>query len=140
MTRYFRVSVGKDAAYLADALANNYVGTGWMINIDLTGQFADDWREFNKRFIPTLKETDHIESNVTAGLACGMTWTLGYTVSEGDVILVPTGQSSYRVARVTGPYTFTPGHGVVTQATRHVAPRHARAVLAERRTPQNTRK
>lgn len=109
MTRYFRVSVGKNAAYLADALANNYVGTGWMIEIDLTGRFPDDWRAFNKQYIPVVKVTDHIESNIGAGLACGMTWTLGYSVSEGDVVLVPTGKSSYRVARVTGPYAYAPG-------------------------------
>lgn len=109
MTRYFRVSVGKNAAFLPDALANNYVGTGWMLDVDLTGQFPDDWRAFNKRFVPLVRETDHIGTNIAAGLACGMTWTLGYLVSEGDVILVPTGRSNYRVARVTGPYVFAPG-------------------------------
>jgi restriction system protein len=108
MTRYFRVSAGKNAAFLSDALSGGYVGTNWMPGVDLTGEFPDDWRKFNKRFIPVVKETDHIETNIAAGLACGMTWTLGYDVSEGDVIFVPTGESSYRIARVTGPYTFTP--------------------------------
>lgn len=48
-------------------------------------------------------------SRVAAGLAAGMTWTAGRGISVGDLVLVPTGQSTYRVARVTGDYFYVKG-------------------------------
>lgn len=108
MTTYFRVSVGKNAAYLDQAIAGNFIGTGWLAGVDLTGAFPDDWREFNRRYVPTILEIGDVDSNIAAGLACGMTWTVARGIAEDDVVLVPTGRGTYRVARVVGPYHYAP--------------------------------
>jgi hypothetical protein len=101
MNRYFRVSAGKNAKYLDFALANNCIGTGWMAEVDLTGKFGDDWRDFNRELIPVLKQTDAIKSSIAAGLACGITWTVAQGLTKGDVVLVPTGVGTYRTAKIT---------------------------------------
>lgn len=109
MTRYFRVSVGKNAKFLDYAIANNCIGTDWMVDVDLSGKFGDDWRDFNKEFIPVVRVSDSIDSSIAAGLACGMTWTVARDIDNGDVVLVPTGQGTYRSAKVVGPYEYAPG-------------------------------
>ena len=109
MANFFRVSLGKNAQYLEDAEAHGYIGTGWLGDTDLTGEFPENWREFNKKFIPQLVNSGECGSNVAAGLAAGMTWTVAEAIKNGDLILVPTGTSQYKVARVTGPYFYEAG-------------------------------
>lgn len=41
MTRHYRVSVGRTAAFPSDALAGGFVGTSWMPDVNLAGQFPD---------------------------------------------------------------------------------------------------
>lgn len=108
MSRYFRVSAGKNAQFLGEALSGGWIGTGWLPNEDLTGQFPDNWRTFNAKWVPIIAEQDQV-SRVAAGLAAGMTWTVGNSINVGDYVLVPTGQSTYRVARVTGDYFYDKG-------------------------------
>lgn len=112
MVNFFRVSLGKNAQFLNDALAQGYIGTGWMADIDLTGAFPDNWRDFNKVYVPQLVASGECGSNVAAGLASGMTWTVAKYINEGDLVLVPTGSSKYKVARVTGPYVYVPGEPI----------------------------
>lgn len=109
VTKFFRVSLGKSALYLDDAIANDYIGTGWMNDVDLTGTFPDNWRDFNKVYVPHLVASGECGSNVAAGLASGMTWSVAQSIQTGDLVLVPTGTSQYKVARVTGPYFYAPG-------------------------------
>lgn len=112
MPKFFRVSLGKNAQYLEDALAHNYIGTGWMSDTDLTGSFPENWRDFNKVYVPKIVESGECGSNVAAGLASGMTWTVATFINEGDLVLVPTGSSKYKVARVTGPYFYAAGEAL----------------------------
>lgn len=106
--KYYRVSVGKNAQYLSEALSGNWIGTGWLQSHDLTGKFPDNWRDFNAKWVPVNAEEDQT-NRVAAGLAAGMTYTAGRGISVGDIALVPTGLGTYRVARVTGDYYFAKG-------------------------------
>ncbi|HLP22999.1 MAG TPA: endonuclease NucS domain-containing protein [Microbacteriaceae bacterium] len=108
MVRYFRVSVGKNAQFLAEALAGGWIGTGWLPSHDLTGKFPDNWRDFNAKWVSVIADEDNT-NRVAAGLAAGMTYTAGKTIASGDVVLVPTGQGSYRVGKVTGDYLYVKG-------------------------------
>lgn len=112
MAKFFRVSLGKNAQYLDDALEHGYIGTGWMVDTDLTGTFPENWRDFNKVYVPEIVASGECGSNVAAGLASGMTWTVASFINEGDLVLVPTGSSKYKVARVTGPYVYVPGQPI----------------------------
>ena len=49
------------------------------------------------------------KSRVAAGLACGSLWTVGRGIAEGDLVISPNGQGTYRAARVVGPYSYVDG-------------------------------
>lgn len=110
MTKFYRVSLGKSGVNAAQAKSEGWVGTGWMSNIDLTGAFPSEWRDFNKKYIPIAMDTDGIKSRVGAGLACGMTWTVSKGLEEGDFVLSTTADgSSFQIGRVAGPYFYARG-------------------------------
>ena len=104
MTKYFKCALGPGGAFFSQASAESWVGTGWLDSIDLTGRFTDNWRDFNREFIPVAIEQFGMNSRVSAGLACGQTWTLGFGLNKNDLIVSPNGQGQYQVGRITGDY------------------------------------
>lgn len=109
MTRYFKCALGQGAAHFPKALAESWVGTGWLENLDLSGRFKDNWRDFNKEFIPIAMDEYGMKSRVSAGLACGQTWTLCFGLGKNDLIVSPNGQGQYQIGRITGDYYFQAG-------------------------------
>jgi restriction system protein len=109
MTRYYKCALGPGGSFFAQASAESWVGTGWLDSIDLTGKFPDNWRDFNKEFIPVAMEKFGMGSKVSAGLACGQTWTLGFGLSKNDLIVSPNGQGQYQIGRITGDYFYEEG-------------------------------
>lgn len=109
MTKYFKCALGPGGSFFAQALAESWVGTGWLDSVDLTGKFPDNWRDFNKEFIPIAMEQFGMTSRVSAGLACGQTWTLGFGLSRNDLIVSPNGQGQYQIGRITGDYFYEAG-------------------------------
>ncbi len=109
MTRYYRVSLGKGGVYAPDAVAQGWVGTGWMADLDLTGKFPAVWKEFNRDYIPVIMASGESTNKIGAGLACGMTWTVAEGLSEGDVVLSSNGKGYFHVGKITGAYFYAPG-------------------------------
>jgi restriction system protein len=108
VTSYYRLMLGRASAYVDVCVEHGYVGADFDIHEDLSGKLPDDWREFNKRFIPVFMANVPGKTKVVAGLACGMLWTISKGMQEGDVVLTPTGTGSYHVGQVTGPYYYAP--------------------------------
>lgn len=110
---YFRIYAGAKNVYAAECYEKGFIGC-WMDvepEPDLTGRLPDDWREFNKQFIPVYIESNSAKSKVAAGLACGSTHTICKGMAVGDVVLCPTGTGSYYVGEVDSEYVFEPdGH------------------------------
>jgi restriction system protein len=48
-------------------------------------------------------------SKVSAGLACGQTWTLGFGLGKNDLIVSPNGQGQYQIGRIAGDYFYEAG-------------------------------
>ena len=109
MKKYFRVMLGKGSAYAESSFAGGYIGADFKIQEDLTGKLPDEWRDFNKRFIPVYLEAHPDKGKISAGLACGALWTIGKGISTGDLILSPNGTGTYRVAEIVGDYQYAPG-------------------------------
>lgn len=109
MKAYYRVMLGKKSAYAAECFAGGYVGADFLPNEDLSKSLPDEWRAFNKKYIPVYLAGHPGKSKVTAGLACGALWTICKGVNVGDVVLCPDGAGSYRVGEVTGGYYYAPG-------------------------------
>ena len=109
MTDYYRIMAGRRSAYIDECVDGGFIGGDFDIEQDLTASLPEDWREFNRTYIPILMTKFPGKTKVAAGLACGMLWTISKGLNEGDVVLTPTGTGSYQVGQVTGPYFYAPG-------------------------------
>lgn len=109
MKSYYRLMLGKSHIHAKDCFLGGFVGTDFDLGVDLEGKLPDEWREFNKEFIPIFLEREPEKSRISAGLACGAIWTVSKGMVDGDVILCPDGQGRYRVGEISGDYYFAPG-------------------------------
>lgn len=109
MKSYYRVMLGRKSAYAEDAHKGNYIGAGFIKDKDLTSHLADSWRDFNKQFIPIFLEQNPDKTKVSAGLACGMLWTICKGIKIGDIIFCPDGKGNYYIGEVTGVYEYHNG-------------------------------
>lgn len=105
MKRYCRVILGKAHSFAKECHDGGFVGVDFNFNQDLTGKFPEDWRKFNKEFVPVL--IDHgYTSKVSAGLACGMTWTLCAGLNIGDIVLSPSGHDTFYAGTIASGYSY----------------------------------
>lgn len=109
MKRYNRVMLGRGGQFADECLKEGYIGVDFDIPMDLTEHLPEDWREFNREFIPVLLEYVPSKSKVSAGLACGMLHTLCKGLKTGDTVLCPNGKGVYYVGEITGDYYYAPG-------------------------------
>ncbi|HMS07867.1 MAG TPA: endonuclease NucS [Pyrinomonadaceae bacterium] len=109
MKSYYRVMLGKGSVHIDDCLAGGFIGTDFDIHQDLTGRLPDNWRSFNKEFIPIFLAANPDKTKIGAGLACGALWTVSKGLKGDDVVLCPDGSGRYRLAEVTGDYYYAAG-------------------------------
>lgn len=109
MKSYYRIMLGKKSIYAQKAHEGNFIGADFDLDIDLTNRLPDNWREFNKQFIPRYLEKHPDKTKVAAGLACGFLYTIARGILIGDIILSPDGKGSYYVGEVTTDYLYKKG-------------------------------
>lgn len=109
MTRCYRVFLGQGAKHAEQALHEGWVGTGWLEDVNLEGGFHENWKDFNVEYIPKVMESNHVNSKVAAGLACGMTWTLGRGLAIGDTVVSSDRNSVFHIGKITGTYKHEKG-------------------------------
>jgi restriction system protein len=108
MKNYVRVMLGKKSLHAAECFAGGFIGADFGIKQDLTGRLPDEWRPFNKEFIPVYLAAHPEKTRVAAGLSCGFLWTICKGIKRGDWVLCPDGDGSYRVGEVTSDYEYVP--------------------------------
>ena len=109
MKNYYRVMLGPKSVHAAECFAGHFIGTDFDINQDLTTKLPDEWRAFNKEFIPVFLAAHPDKTKIGAGLACGALWTVSKGIQKGDVVLCPDGAGKYRVGEVKEGYYYEPG-------------------------------
>lgn len=109
MKNYYRVMLGQKSVYAGECLPGNFIGTDFGLSQDLSKKLPDEWRTFNKEFIPIYLAANPEKSKIAAGLACGAIWTVSKGIKPGDVVLCPDGTGSYRVGHVVGDYYYAAG-------------------------------
>lgn len=108
MSNYYRVMLGPKSKHAAECFEGGFIGTDYGLHMDLSADLFEEWREFNKKYIPIWLKSHPSKSKISAGLACGATWTVAKGIEVGDVVLCPDGQGNYRVGEVTGGYHYVP--------------------------------
>lgn len=107
--RYIRVMLGAKSAHIDECLNGNFIGADFDINQDLSTHLPDNWRDFNKKFIPIWLENHPEKSKVAAGLSCGALWMVAKGLKKGDIIISPNGMGSYHIAEVLDDYSYHEG-------------------------------
>jgi restriction system protein len=109
MRNYYRLMLGKKSAFAEQCFAGNFVGADFGIAEDLSGKLPDEWRAFNKQFIPVFLAKQPGKTKISAGLACGALWTVAKGMRMADIVLCPDGTGAYRVGEIAGEYQYAPG-------------------------------
>lgn len=109
MKSYYRIMLGAKSIHAEECFKGGFIGSDFDIKGDLTKSLYENWREFNKEQIPLWISNHPDKSKVSAGLACGFTWTIAKGINSGDIVLCPNGQSEYYVGEVTGGYYYSEG-------------------------------
>jgi restriction system protein len=132
MKSYYRLMLGKQSAHAPEAVSGGFIGVDYEITQDLTGQLPDEWREFNKRFIPVFLSNHPGKTKIGAGLACGAVWTVAKGIQKGDVVLCPDGSGMYHVGEVIGDYSYAAGQVLPhRRATKWLPIQIERAAMSE---------
>lgn len=100
--------LGKGSVFADICYKQSFIGANFGIQQDLKNDLPEDWREFNKKFIPIFLESRPDKSKVAAGLACGALWTICKGLSDGDIVLCPKGDGTYLVGEIIGDYIYKP--------------------------------
>jgi restriction system protein len=109
MKEFYRVMLGKGSMYSQECREQGFIGADFGIQQDLTGHLPEDWREFNKEFIPVYLQANPGKSKIGAGLSCGLLWSICKKIKLGDIVLSPDGKGKYFVGEVQSEYRFVPG-------------------------------
>lgn len=117
MKNYYRIMLGKKSIHAEECFKGNFIGAGFLKDIDLTGKLPDNWRTFNEQFVPIYLKEHPDKSKVTAGLACGALHTIAKGIQVGNIVLCPNGTGSYLVGEVLDSYSYHPGENLPHRRT-----------------------
>lgn len=109
MTGFYRVMLGRRSVHAEECLAGGFIGTDFGMEMDLTNRLPEQWRDFNREFIPVYLANHPGKTRISAGLACGALWTVSKGIQPGDMVLCPDGSGTYRAGEVIGGYFHAPG-------------------------------
>ena len=101
--------LGRGSIHANECLKEGFIGADFDIDQDLTGKLPNEWKEFNRTFIPIFLSKNPTKNRIAAGLACGALWTVSKGITQGDIVLCPDGSGTYRVGEVGGDYYYEAG-------------------------------
>jgi restriction system protein len=109
MKGYRRVMLGAKSVHADECYKGNFIGADFDIHEDLSPHLYDNWRDFNRYYIPIWMKKFPDKSKVSAGLSCGALWTIAKGLQIGDIVLCPNGSGAYYVGEVKGHYAYNDG-------------------------------
>ncbi len=109
MKEYYRIMLGKSSMHAQECIAGNFVGVDYGIHQDLTGKLPEEWRTFNREFIPVFLVGRPGKTKIAAGLACGAVWRVSKGIKRDDIVVCPDGEGRYHIGEVNGDYSYQPG-------------------------------
>lgn len=110
---FFRVMAGKKSAYFEDCFKKGYIGVNFNLDIDLTNDLPENWKDFNKKYIPIYLENNPGKAKVTAGLACAAIHTMSKSLKIGDYVLTNDGSGKYYFGKIVSDYKYYPDRPLI---------------------------
>ena len=101
--QYNRIMLGKGGKYAKTCRQEGYIGSEFEVMQDLSDSLFENWRDFNKKFIPEWLKLFPEKSKTSAGLVCGFVWTIVKGLKIGDTVLCSSGEGYYYVGTITSP-------------------------------------
>ncbi|MHB1863798.1 MAG: endonuclease NucS domain-containing protein [Gemmatimonadaceae bacterium] len=101
-----RVMAARQSVYAGQSFQEGFIGVDYGIPVDLTSHLSENWKDFNREFIPVYLGAHAGKTRIAAGLACGFVWTMAMGLKEGDVGITPDGTGRYRAGAISGPYRY----------------------------------
>lgn len=101
--------LGKGGTYAEQCFKEGFIGGDFDIRQDLSNSLTKEFKDFNKTFIPIYLKNNPEKGKVSAGLSCGMLWTICQGLQVGDTVICPNGTGVYYVGRITGGYYYVEG-------------------------------
>ena len=108
--RFYKAMPGRDQEMLNEFLTHNFIAVDFGVNTNMASMFTGDFREFNKKAIPIVQTFRPEKTKVSAGLAAGCIWRVGYGMQIGDIVLCPNAKSELHVGEVSGDYFYSEGN------------------------------
>jgi restriction system protein len=109
MKNYYRVYLGSGHVHTPECLEKGFIGVDYDIPEDLTHKLPDEWRDFNRAYVPIMRQRNPDLSAVGAGLKSGALWTLSKGIRNGDIVLCRDAEGNYHLGEVVGGYQYAPG-------------------------------
>lgn len=101
--------LGRGSKHANECHKENFIGADFDMDFSFENFLPDNWREFNKKYIPVFLENNPGKSKIAAGLACGALHTVSKGIKQGDIILSPDGSGGYLVGEVSSDYLYAEG-------------------------------
>jgi restriction system protein len=108
MKQYKRIMLGIKSVYAEQCYKGGFIGADFDIKKDFSNHLPENWRDFNKEYIPKWLSLNPEKSKIAAGLMCGLFYTICKGIYKGDVVLCPDGGNGYYVGEITSNYYYKP--------------------------------
>jgi len=110
---FFRVMAGRKSVHFEDCLSKGYIGVHFGVDVDLSNDLPENWKEFNKKYIPIYLEKNPGKAKVTAGLACAAIHTMSKSLKIDDYVVSPDGKGKYYFGKIISDYKYYPDRPLI---------------------------
>ena len=110
MKKYYRIMLGRRSVHAELCRKESFIGADFAMKFSFEGNLPENWRDFNKHYIPKYLDINPGKSKISAGLACGALHTVCKGIKLGDIILSPDGVGNYLIGEVKGDYFYKEGN------------------------------
>ncbi len=101
--------LGRRSVHADVCKRESFIGADFSMQFSFEGNLPENWRDFNKHYIPKYLDSHPGKSKISAGLACGALHTVCKGIKLGDIILSPDGGGNYLIGEVKGDYFYKEG-------------------------------
>ena len=102
MKKYYWIMLGRRSVHADVCKKESFNGADFAMKFSFEGNLPENWRDFNKHYIPKYLDINPGKSKIAAGLACGALHTVCKGIKLGDIILSPDCGGNYLIGEVKG--------------------------------------